>query len=72
MRELGAHFLGRRLYETMVYWETADQEPSAPDHMLEFARIWQALPKIVFSNTLERSRATPGSPRAASPRRSPR
>ena len=53
VRELGAHFLGRRLYETMVYWETADQDPSAPEHMLEFARLWQALPKIVFSNTLE-------------------
>ena len=53
VRELGAHFLGRRLYETMVYWETADQDPSAPEHVLEFARIWQALPKIVFSNTLE-------------------
>src|SRR3984893_19551036 len=28
-RELGGHFLGRRLYETMVYWETADGNPSA-------------------------------------------
>jgi dihydrofolate reductase len=53
VREVGAHFCGRRLYETMVYWETADQDPSAPEHVLEFARIWQALPKIVFSNTLE-------------------
>ena len=53
VRDLGAHFLGRRLYETMVYWETADQEPSAPEHILEFARIWQALPKIVVSNTLK-------------------
>jgi dihydrofolate reductase len=50
--ELGAHFCGRRLYETMVYWETADQNPSASDYELEFARIWQALPKIVFSTTL--------------------
>jgi dihydrofolate reductase len=53
VREVGAHFCGRRLYETMVYWETVDQDPSAPEHVLEFARIWQALPKIVFSNTLE-------------------
>jgi dihydrofolate reductase len=53
VRDLGAHFLGRRLYETMVYWETADQDPTAPEHMLEFARLWQALPKIVVSNTLE-------------------
>ena len=53
-RELGAHLLGRRLYEVMVYWETADEEPSAPDYTLEFARIWKDLPKIVFSTTLEK------------------
>ena len=53
VRELGAHLLGRRLYETMVYWETADQDPSASAATLDFARIWQALPKIVFSTTLE-------------------
>jgi dihydrofolate reductase len=53
-RELGAHLCGRRLYETMVYWETADQNPSATEYELEFARIWQGLPKIVFSTTLER------------------
>ena len=52
-RELGAHLCGRRLYEEMVYWETADQNPSAAEHELEFARIWQNLPKIVFSTTLE-------------------
>jgi dihydrofolate reductase len=53
-RELGAHLCGRRLYEVMTYWETADENPSAPEHVLEFARIWKALPKIVFSTTLER------------------
>jgi dihydrofolate reductase len=53
-RELGAHFCGRRLYEEMVYWETADQNPSASEPELEFARIWQELPKIVFSKTLEK------------------
>jgi dihydrofolate reductase len=52
-RELGAHLLGRRLYEVMVYWETADQNPSAAEYELEFARIWKDLPKIVFSKTLE-------------------
>jgi dihydrofolate reductase len=51
-RELGVHLCGRRLYETMVYWETADQDPSLPDVMVEFAPIWQALPKVVFSRTL--------------------
>jgi dihydrofolate reductase len=54
VRELGAHFCGRRLYEVMLYWETADENPSAPEHVLEFARIWKSLPKIVFSKTLER------------------
>jgi dihydrofolate reductase len=52
-RELGAHFCGRRLYETMVYWETADRNPSATEYEREFAVLWQKLPKIVFSNTLE-------------------
>lgn len=54
VRELGAHLCGRRLYETMLYWETADQDPAASDLFLEFARIWQQLPKIVVSNSLER------------------
>lgn len=52
-RELGAHLCGRRLYETMVYWETAEQNPSSTDFELEFAQIWKQLPKIVFSSTLE-------------------
>ena len=51
VREVGAHFCGRRLYETMLYWETTD--PSAGPIEAEFAGIWQALPKIVFSTTLE-------------------
>ena len=54
VREIGAHLLGRRLYEVMVYWETAHENPSAADYELEFARIWQNLPKIVFSKTLEK------------------
>jgi dihydrofolate reductase len=51
-RELGAHLCGRRLYEEMAYWETADENPSLPEHELEFARIWKDMPKIVFSKTL--------------------
>ena len=54
VREIGAHLLGRRLYEVMVYWETAHENPSAADYELEFARIWQNLPKLVFSKTLEK------------------
>jgi dihydrofolate reductase len=51
-RALGAHLIGRRLYEVMRYWDTADQNPSAAPYELEFAQIWQRLPKIVFSTTL--------------------
>jgi dihydrofolate reductase len=52
-RELGCHLLGRNLYETMVYWETADQDPELGEVEREFAGIWQELPKVVFSTTLE-------------------
>ena len=53
-RELAAHLCGRRLYEVMRYWDTAEPtSPSAPDFVREFAGIWQALPKVVFSTTLE-------------------
>jgi len=53
-RELGAQLYGRRLYEVMRYWETAEENPSAPEVELEFARIWKDTPKIVFSKTLEK------------------
>jgi dihydrofolate reductase len=52
--ELGAQLCGRRLYEEMLYWETADENPSASEPALEFAGIWKNLPKIVFSTTLEK------------------
>jgi dihydrofolate reductase len=52
IREVGVHLLGRRLYETMLYWETADQDPSLGDAMLEWAALWKPLPKVVFSTTL--------------------
>jgi dihydrofolate reductase len=52
-RALGGHLLGRRLYETMVYWETAPEDPAMTDYALEFAEIWKALPKVVFSKTLD-------------------
>ncbi len=51
VRELGGYLLGRRLYETMLPWET---DPSMRDNALQaaFADIWCALPKVVFSRTL--------------------
>jgi dihydrofolate reductase len=53
VRQLGAHLCGRRLYEAMLYWETADQDPALGTPEREFAKIWQELPKVVFSTTLE-------------------
>ena len=48
---------GRRVYETMVYWETADQLRDQPRFLLEFARQWQAAEKIVYSRTLAEPRS---------------
>src|SRR5213080_1567493 len=55
VRELGAHLCGRRLYETMLPWET---DPSMRDTALgtEFADAWSDLPKVVFSRTLQQVR----------------
>jgi dihydrofolate reductase len=62
-RELSAYVMGRRLYETMMYWETAEQNPSLDFDTLEWASIWKALPKVVFSTTLS---AVEGNARVAS------
>jgi dihydrofolate reductase len=54
-REIGTFLYGRRLYELMAeYWPTADEDPSAPDYVVEFARIWRDKPKVVFSTTLQK------------------
>jgi len=63
IREVGVHLMGRRLYETMLYWETADQNPSLDDAELEWAALWNPLPKVVFSTTLS---AVEGNARLAS------
>lgn len=52
VRELGAHLCGRRLYETMLPWET-DPSLRATEAGAEFADIWSGIPKIVFSRTLD-------------------
>jgi dihydrofolate reductase len=52
IREVGVHLLGHRLYEAMLSWETADQDPTLDPVMLEWAALWKALPKVVFSTTL--------------------
>jgi len=53
VRGLGSCLLGRRLYETMLVWET---DPSLRDNedTTAFADVWSALPKVVFSRTLDR------------------
>src|ERR1700677_1123921 len=53
VQEIGVQLCGRRLYETMVYWETAQESPLAAEQV-KFAQTWKALPKVVFSTTLER------------------
>jgi len=51
-REIGTYLYGRRMYETMVYWETAHTDPDQPPYIKDYARIWQATDKIVYSTTL--------------------
>jgi dihydrofolate reductase len=63
IRDLGTYVLGRRLYETMLYWETAGQARPLDDAELEWAALWKALPKVVFSTTLT---AVQGNARLAS------
>lgn len=50
-RHVTAHLCGRRLYEAMLVWETAEQTMT-DEADLEFARIWRPIPKVVFSRTL--------------------
>jgi dihydrofolate reductase len=52
-RPIGTYLYGRRIYETMVYWETAHTLPDQPPFIQDFAGIWQAADKIVYSKTLE-------------------
>ncbi|WP_040808056.1 dihydrofolate reductase family protein [Nocardia concava] len=50
-RDVAGFVCGRRLYEAMLVWETAEQTMTDPAQ-LEFARVWRAIPKVVFSSTL--------------------
>ena len=52
IRGVDVHLMGRRLYETMLYWETAEQDQSLDDAELEWTALWKPLPKVVFSTTL--------------------
>jgi dihydrofolate reductase len=50
---IDTYLFGRRMYEVMRYWDTAEQDTSNPEYILEFARIWKNTHKLVFSKTLE-------------------
>ncbi|WP_168627555.1 dihydrofolate reductase family protein [Cryobacterium sp. BB307] len=52
MQSVGTYLYGRRMYETMVAWETLHTLPDQPPFMLEFANTWQAADKIVYSTSL--------------------
>jgi len=52
-RPVGLYLYGRQMYDVMAYWETADTLPGRPQYVLDYARIWQAADKIVYSKTLE-------------------
>ena len=52
IRGVDVHLMGRRLYETMLYWENADEDQPLDDAELEWAALWKPLPKVVFSTTL--------------------
>src|SRR4029079_1076207 len=52
-RETGVFLFGRRMYETMTFWETAEEQPSLPEVERDFARIYKETPKVVFSKTLD-------------------
>jgi dihydrofolate reductase len=52
-RPVGTYLYGRRIYEVMVYWETAHTLVDQPAVERDFAEIWQAADKIVYSKTLE-------------------
>ncbi len=53
-RQIDTYLFGRRMYEVMTYWETVGADPSNPEYVLEFARIWKRIFKIVYSKTLDR------------------
>jgi dihydrofolate reductase len=51
-RPVGIHLYGRRMYETLRYWETAPIDESVPDYIRDWTKIWRSADKIVYSRTL--------------------
>jgi dihydrofolate reductase len=54
---VGTYLYGRRMYESMVYWETAHTVPALPPFLRDWARLWQAADKVVYSRTLAEPRS---------------
>ena len=52
-RPIGTYLYGRRMYETMVYWETVQALADEPPCVRDFTELWQAADKIVYSKSLE-------------------
>ncbi len=52
-RPIGTYLYGRRMYEVLSYWETADTSADASPFMRDYAQIWQAADKVVYSKSLE-------------------
>jgi dihydrofolate reductase len=52
-RPIGTYLYGRRLYETMLYWEDFPADQPLPPFVVDYARLWQAADKIVYSATLD-------------------
>jgi dihydrofolate reductase len=64
-RPIGTYLFGRRMYDVMVFWETAEAIPGQSDTVRDFAAIWRSADKIVYSRTLTavssaRTRIEPG------------
>ena len=53
-RRVGTYLYGRRMYEVMVYWETADILADQPPFIRDFAETWRAADKVVYSKTLQK------------------
>jgi dihydrofolate reductase len=52
-RPIGTYLYGRRMYEMMVFWETASADPDEPPVFHDYAEIWRASDKVVYSRTLQ-------------------
>ena len=52
-RSMGTYLYGRRMYETMGFWETASAAPDEPPVFHDYAEIWRSAEKIVYSRTLQ-------------------